>query len=131
MAGLQRALPASWYLDEAAFGRERERLLFGEWFCAGRAEQVERPGSLVAAEVVVGGQLPRPGPDQQHALAGHVHHLERPGPLELVGPPGAEPLPVQQSFPLPPEGRLVEVVGCGQGPLQTGDGASPPRFGPR
>jgi glycine betaine catabolism A len=51
LAGLQRALPASWYLDRAAFERERERLLFGEWFCAGRADQVERPGSLVVVEV--------------------------------------------------------------------------------
>jgi len=47
MAGLECALPASYYLDQAAFDRERERLLFGEWFCAGRADQVERPGSLV------------------------------------------------------------------------------------
>src|SRR5918994_462255 len=47
MAGLERALPASYYLDDAAFRRERERLLFGEGFCAGRADQVERPGSLV------------------------------------------------------------------------------------
>src|SRR5829696_1625314 len=51
MTGLQRALPASYYLDQAAFDRERERLLFGEWFCAGRADQVERPGSLVVVEV--------------------------------------------------------------------------------
>ncbi|MGH3101548.1 MAG: aromatic ring-hydroxylating oxygenase subunit alpha, partial [Thermoleophilia bacterium] len=51
LAGLQRALPASYYLDETAFRRERERLLFGEWFCAGRADQVERPGSLVVVDV--------------------------------------------------------------------------------
>ena len=51
MAGLQRALPASSYLDEAACRRERDRLLFGEWFCAGRADQVERPGSMVVVEV--------------------------------------------------------------------------------
>ena len=51
MAGLQRALPKSYYLDPATFDRERERLLFGEWFCAGRADQVERPGSLVVVEV--------------------------------------------------------------------------------
>jgi Rieske 2Fe-2S family protein len=51
LASLQRALPAAYYLDEAAFQRERERLLFGEWFCAGRADQVERPGSLVVVDV--------------------------------------------------------------------------------
>ncbi|MFL5795078.1 MAG: Rieske 2Fe-2S domain-containing protein, partial [Actinomycetota bacterium] len=26
-------------------------MLFGEWFCAGRADQVERPGSLVVVDV--------------------------------------------------------------------------------
>ncbi|MDF2744152.1 MAG: [2Fe-2S] protein [Actinomycetia bacterium] len=51
MAGLERALPASYYLDDAAYRRERERLLFGEWFCAGRPDQVERPGSLVVVDV--------------------------------------------------------------------------------
>jgi glycine/D-amino acid oxidase-like deaminating enzyme len=51
LAGLQRALPASYYLDEAAFRRERERLLYREWCCAGRADQVERPGSLQVVEV--------------------------------------------------------------------------------
>jgi Rieske [2Fe-2S] domain len=51
MAGLERALPASWYLDQAAFERERERVLYREWFCAGRADQVERPGSLAVVEV--------------------------------------------------------------------------------
>jgi glycine betaine catabolism A len=50
LAGLQRALPASYYLDEAAFRRERERLLYREWFCAGRLDQVEQPGSLVVVE---------------------------------------------------------------------------------
>jgi ABC-type thiamin/hydroxymethylpyrimidine transport system permease subunit len=65
VAGLQRALPASWYLDRALFERERERLLFGEWFCAGRAGQVERPGSLVVAEVAA-------GPDQGGGAAGSL-----------------------------------------------------------
>jgi glycine betaine catabolism A len=51
VAGLQKALPASWYLDQAPFVRERERLLYREWFCAGRADQVGRPGSLVVVEV--------------------------------------------------------------------------------
>jgi Rieske 2Fe-2S family protein len=51
MAGLQRALPAAWYLSQEAFERERERLLYREWFCAGRADEVERPGSLVVVEV--------------------------------------------------------------------------------
>ena len=51
MAGLERALPASYYLSDDGFDRERERLLYREWFCAGRADQVERPGSLQVVEV--------------------------------------------------------------------------------
>jgi Rieske 2Fe-2S protein len=51
VAGLERALPASYYLSPEAFRRERERVLYREWFCAGRADQVDRPGSLVVVEV--------------------------------------------------------------------------------
>jgi hypothetical protein len=51
MAGLERALPASYYLDEEAFRRERERVLYREWFCAGRADQLPRPGSLQVVDV--------------------------------------------------------------------------------
>jgi glycine betaine catabolism A len=51
VAGLQRALPASHYLSPEAFARERERVLYREWFCAGRADQVARPGSLVVVDV--------------------------------------------------------------------------------
>jgi glycine betaine catabolism A len=48
---LQRALPASFYLEPDAHRRERERIFYREWFCAGRADQVERPGSLVVLDV--------------------------------------------------------------------------------
>jgi Rieske 2Fe-2S family protein len=51
VAGLERALPGSYYLSDDGFDRERERLLYREWFCAGRADQVERPGSLQVVEV--------------------------------------------------------------------------------
>jgi len=51
VAGLERALPASYYLSADAYQRERERVLFREWFCAGRADQVARPGSLVVLDV--------------------------------------------------------------------------------
>jgi glycine betaine catabolism A len=51
MAGLERALPAAWYLSDETFERERERLLYREWVCAGRADQLRRPGSLQVVEV--------------------------------------------------------------------------------
>jgi hypothetical protein len=49
--GLERALPASYYLGPEAFARKRERVLYREWFCAGRADLVQRPGSLVVLDV--------------------------------------------------------------------------------
>jgi len=49
--GLERALPASYYLRPEAFALELERVLYREWFCAGRADQVQRPGSLVVLDV--------------------------------------------------------------------------------
>jgi phenylpropionate dioxygenase-like ring-hydroxylating dioxygenase large terminal subunit len=48
---LQRALPASFYLGADAHRRERERIFYREWFCAGRADRVERPGSLAVLDV--------------------------------------------------------------------------------
>jgi glycine betaine catabolism A len=51
VAGLERALPAFHYLSPEAFARERERVLYREWFCAGRVDQVQRPGSLVVLDV--------------------------------------------------------------------------------
>jgi phenylpropionate dioxygenase-like ring-hydroxylating dioxygenase large terminal subunit len=51
VAGLERALPARYYLRPEAFALERERVLYREWFCAGRADQLRRPGSLVVLDV--------------------------------------------------------------------------------
>jgi glycine betaine catabolism A len=36
MGSLQAALPGSYYTDDAHWAREAERVLFREWFCAGR-----------------------------------------------------------------------------------------------
>jgi glycine betaine catabolism A len=42
--GLEPTLPSSWYYDEAIFRRERERIFYREWFCAGREEELPAPG---------------------------------------------------------------------------------------
>ena len=36
MVSLQAALPASYYVDDDHWRRERDSVLFHEWFCAGR-----------------------------------------------------------------------------------------------
>jgi phenylpropionate dioxygenase-like ring-hydroxylating dioxygenase large terminal subunit len=42
--GLEPTLPSSWYYDEAIYRRERERIFYREWLCAGREEELSAPG---------------------------------------------------------------------------------------
>jgi Rieske 2Fe-2S family protein len=42
--GLEPTLPSNWYYDEAIYRRERERIFYREWFCAGREEELPAPG---------------------------------------------------------------------------------------
>jgi Rieske 2Fe-2S family protein len=42
--GLEPTLPSSWYYDEAIYRRERERIFYREWFCAGREEELPASG---------------------------------------------------------------------------------------
>jgi glycine betaine catabolism A len=48
---LQRSLPRASYVDEAEFSRERDAVLFADWFCAGRAEQVAGPGDYLTLAI--------------------------------------------------------------------------------
>ena len=45
-------LPAAYYVDAEYFSREMEALFGRMWICAGRAEQVERPGQFFVREVL-------------------------------------------------------------------------------
>ena len=47
-----RTLPAPYYVDRTFFDREMERLFARMWICAGRAEQVERPGAFFIRDVL-------------------------------------------------------------------------------
>jgi Rieske 2Fe-2S family protein len=46
-----RTLPARYYTDAAYFARELEALFRSMWFCAGRVEEVARPGQYVLREL--------------------------------------------------------------------------------
>jgi glycine betaine catabolism A len=46
-----RTLPAKYYVDESFFARELERLFRRMWICAGRAEEIARPGQFVLREL--------------------------------------------------------------------------------
>lgn len=46
-----RAMPRSVYTSEAFLGREIERIFAREWFCAGRADALARPGDYTTFEL--------------------------------------------------------------------------------
>jgi Rieske 2Fe-2S family protein len=46
-----RTLPARYYTDAAYFGRELDALFRTMWICAGRAEEIARPGQFVLRDV--------------------------------------------------------------------------------
>ena len=48
---LEPTLPARLYLDDEAFARERELILFSEWFCVGRCEDIGQVGDFLQADV--------------------------------------------------------------------------------
>jgi Rieske 2Fe-2S family protein len=52
MPDTARTLPAEYYVDRAYFDREMERLFRRMWICAGRTEQVGRPGQFYVRELL-------------------------------------------------------------------------------
>jgi glycine betaine catabolism A len=48
---LETSLPGPAYTSEREFVREREAVLFADWFCIGREESVPEPGDYLAADV--------------------------------------------------------------------------------
>ena len=48
---LETSLPGPSYTAEREFAREREAVLFADWFCVGREESVPGPGDYLAADV--------------------------------------------------------------------------------
>jgi Rieske 2Fe-2S family protein len=51
---LQAALPKEMYVDQAHWARERDRVLFGEWFCVGRLDDLglDSRGRVAVVDVV-------------------------------------------------------------------------------
>ncbi len=48
---LELSLPKASYTDEEEFRREREAVLFADWFCVGRADGLARDGDYLTADV--------------------------------------------------------------------------------
>ena len=53
-AGLQAALPREMYVDEQTWQAEREKVLFGQWYCLGRVVDLglDQPERVVTVDVV-------------------------------------------------------------------------------
>ena len=49
--GLEKTLPSSFYRSPRIFRREKERIFFREWLCAGRQEQIPSPGDYLVLDV--------------------------------------------------------------------------------
>ena len=47
-----RTLPAAYYTDRAYYHREMDALFLGMWICAGRVEQVQKPGQYILRDVL-------------------------------------------------------------------------------
>jgi glycine betaine catabolism A len=50
-AELEESLPAEYYLTDRIFEREKERIFFSEWVCAGREEQLAQPGDYLVVDI--------------------------------------------------------------------------------
>jgi Rieske 2Fe-2S family protein len=48
---MQKSLPSSFYLSEAIFAAEKEKIFCREWFCAAREEQIAKPGDYLVLDV--------------------------------------------------------------------------------
>jgi len=48
---LERSLPRASFTTEAEFRRERDGILFADWFCVGRADGLAEPGDYLTADV--------------------------------------------------------------------------------
>src|SRR5215472_2528523 len=48
---LELSLPKASFTSEAEFRRERDAILFADWFCVGRAERLAAPGDYLTADV--------------------------------------------------------------------------------
>jgi glycine betaine catabolism A len=51
-AGLEPALPSSWYRSEAVLALEKERIFCREWICVGREEELARAGAHMLVDVL-------------------------------------------------------------------------------
>jgi glycine betaine catabolism A len=89
---LQAALPREMYVDEAAWLRERDRVLFREWYCVGRRDDLglAEPGRVAVVDVV--GESVLVTSDEAGALHAAYNVCRHRGSQLFPTGPGAEPV---------------------------------------
>ena len=89
MSGLQAALPREMYVDDVAWARERDRVLFATWACVGRLDDLglAEPGRIAVVDVVGESVLLTRDDDGLHAAYNVCRHR---GSQLVPREPGAE-----------------------------------------
>ncbi len=90
--GLQAALPREMYVDPETFARERDVVLFGEWFCVGRLADLglTEPGRVAVVDVV--GESILVTSDPEGALHAAYNVCRHRGAQLFAAEPGAAPV---------------------------------------
>ena len=89
MSPLQAALPREMYVDPAAWRRERDRVLWGEWFCVGRVDDLGLVGTGRVAVVDVVGESVLVTRDEGGRLHAAYNVCRHRGSQLYPRPPGA------------------------------------------
>ena len=89
---LQAALPREMYVDPGAFAVERDRVLYGEWFCVGRRADLglHEPGRVAVVDVV--GESVLLTSDESGRLHAAYNVCRHRGSQVVPTAPGAEPV---------------------------------------
>jgi glycine betaine catabolism A len=91
---LELSLPKASFISEAEFARERETILFRDWFCVGRTERLAAAGDYLAADVAGESVIIVRGEDG--GLRGFYNLCRHRG-SRLVPPEDAEPRAAPQA----------------------------------
>ncbi len=93
---LEQSLPAASYTSAAEFAREREAVLFADWFCVGREESLTGPGDYLTADVAGESILVVRGKDGPDGPLAGFYNLCRHRGSRLVPVAGAQPAADQE-----------------------------------
>ena len=103
---LELSLPRASFTSESEFSREREAILFADWFCVGRAEHLPAAGDYLAADIAGESVIVVRG--DNGALSGFYNLCRHRG-SRLVPTEDAEP----SAAPGPrPGGRFPGTIRC-------------------